>query len=253
MKNRAVVERLKEFGATRGEFRLERFGLRDGATRSERTRWRFFSPWPFDQGMPWQKAWRIPVEIDKAGCLDPARLASMSETGPDQVGRRLGHPSEIRCKARCQNLVGCGAPRLRAIRRRRRRYLERRISGGGGEDTAGDPWARDGDRLHGHAHPPRRLRLFQGTGAADRREAGRSSCTRIPSRRVRSKVTPRTKRFGPLGGWKSGVSRPTGLAGVADRTTMVPRDRTGLWSLPVDAGLRQTGSDLQQTGMDVVQ
>ena len=34
----------------------------------------------FDRGMPWQKAWRIPTEIDRQGLLDPALLASKSET-----------------------------------------------------------------------------------------------------------------------------------------------------------------------------
>lgn len=33
----------------------------------------------FDQGMPWQKAWQIPTEIDRRSFLDPKRLASMSE------------------------------------------------------------------------------------------------------------------------------------------------------------------------------
>jgi endonuclease III len=30
--------------------------------------------------MPWQKVWRIPTEIDRQGLLDPALLASKSET-----------------------------------------------------------------------------------------------------------------------------------------------------------------------------
>ena len=30
--------------------------------------------------MPWQKAWRIPLEIERAGCLEPALLTSMNET-----------------------------------------------------------------------------------------------------------------------------------------------------------------------------
>lgn len=33
----------------------------------------------FDRGMPWQQAWRIPAEIERNGCLDPKRLASMSD------------------------------------------------------------------------------------------------------------------------------------------------------------------------------
>ena len=35
----------------------------------------------FDRGMPWQKAWQIPKEIDRKGCLDPERLKSMPEAG----------------------------------------------------------------------------------------------------------------------------------------------------------------------------
>ena len=33
----------------------------------------------FDRGMPWQKAWQIPAEINQKGGLDPKLLASMSE------------------------------------------------------------------------------------------------------------------------------------------------------------------------------
>ncbi len=33
----------------------------------------------FDRGMRWQNAWRIPAEIERNGCLDPKRLASMSD------------------------------------------------------------------------------------------------------------------------------------------------------------------------------
>ena len=33
----------------------------------------------FDQGMPWQEAWRIPTEINRRGFLDPKRMASMSQ------------------------------------------------------------------------------------------------------------------------------------------------------------------------------
>ena len=32
----------------------------------------------FDRGMRWERAWRIPWEIDRKGLLDPKRLASMS-------------------------------------------------------------------------------------------------------------------------------------------------------------------------------
>lgn len=33
----------------------------------------------FDRGMPWQKAWEIPYQIDLKGYLDPARLANMKK------------------------------------------------------------------------------------------------------------------------------------------------------------------------------
>ena len=33
----------------------------------------------FDRGMPWQKAWQIPAEINQKGFLDPKLLASKSE------------------------------------------------------------------------------------------------------------------------------------------------------------------------------
>ena len=82
MENRVVVERLKEFGATRGS--SDWSALDCETERLVRTNaFAFLIAVAFDRGMPWQKAWRIPVEIDKAGCLDPARLASMSE--PDLI------------------------------------------------------------------------------------------------------------------------------------------------------------------------
>ena len=82
MENRAVVERLKEFGATRGSSDWSAWDCE--TERLVRTNaFAFLIAVAFDRGMPWQKAWRIPVEIDKAGCLDPARLASMNE--PDLI------------------------------------------------------------------------------------------------------------------------------------------------------------------------
>ena len=82
MENRVVVERLKEFGATRGS--SDWSALDCETERLVRTNaFAFLIAVAFDRGMPWQKAWRIPVEIDKAGCLEPARLASMSE--PDLI------------------------------------------------------------------------------------------------------------------------------------------------------------------------
>ena len=40
----------------------------------------------FDRGMPWEMAFQIPAEIERKGCLDPERLASMSE---DELARLL--------------------------------------------------------------------------------------------------------------------------------------------------------------------
>ncbi len=79
MEARAVVERLKEFGESRG---VSDWSALDPETeRLVRSNpLAFLLAVAFDRGMPWQKAWRNPVEIDHAGCLDPARLASMSET-----------------------------------------------------------------------------------------------------------------------------------------------------------------------------
>ena len=34
----------------------------------------------FDRGMPWEKAYQIPVEIERKGCLDPKQLAGMTDT-----------------------------------------------------------------------------------------------------------------------------------------------------------------------------
>ena len=45
----------------------------------ERNPFAFLLAVAFDRGMPWEKAWQIPAEIDRKGCLDPKRLASMTE------------------------------------------------------------------------------------------------------------------------------------------------------------------------------
>ena len=75
----AVVERLKEFGKTRAGSDWSEL---DSATERliRGNPFAFLVAVAFDRGMRWQKAWQIPVEIDRAGCLDPALLASKSET-----------------------------------------------------------------------------------------------------------------------------------------------------------------------------
>ncbi|MCY4057075.1 MAG: hypothetical protein OXG44_03645 [Gammaproteobacteria bacterium] len=76
MEPRAVVERLKEFGRTRDEGKL------DMETREliRGNPFAFLIAVAFDRNMPWEKAWRIATEIDRQGCLDPALLASKDET-----------------------------------------------------------------------------------------------------------------------------------------------------------------------------
>ena len=80
MKPRAVVERLKEFGLRRASF--SEWCELDVETRTliRGNPFAFLIAVAFDRGMPWQEAWRIPTEIDRQGCLDPARLASKGET-----------------------------------------------------------------------------------------------------------------------------------------------------------------------------
>ena len=62
VRNGAVVARPKELGGTRGGSRLERSRPRDRTNA-----FAFLLAVAFDQGMPWQNAWRTPVEIDQAG------------------------------------------------------------------------------------------------------------------------------------------------------------------------------------------
>ena len=79
MEPKAVVERLKEYGQTRAD---SDWSDLDVETRRliRKSPFAFLIAVAFDRGMPWQKAWRIPTEIDRQGLLDPALLASKSET-----------------------------------------------------------------------------------------------------------------------------------------------------------------------------
>ena len=52
-----------------------------GARLVRRNPFAFLVAVALDRGLPWRKAWQIPTEIDRKGCLDPERLASMSEAG----------------------------------------------------------------------------------------------------------------------------------------------------------------------------
>ena len=82
MSKSAVVEGLKELGETREG---SDWSVLDCETEQlvRRNPFAFLVAVAFDRGMPWQRAWRIPVEIDHAGYLDSAKLASMGE--PDLI------------------------------------------------------------------------------------------------------------------------------------------------------------------------
>lgn len=81
MKSGAIVKRLKELGKKRGVSDGDWSTLdAETARLIRRDPFAFLVAVAFDRGMRWQRAWRIPVEIKRAACLDPALLASMSET-----------------------------------------------------------------------------------------------------------------------------------------------------------------------------
>ena len=81
MESKAIVERLKEFGKTRGD---KDWSELDAETqelvRAKRNPFAFLIAVAFDRGMPWRKAWRIPTEINRQGLLDPELLALKSES-----------------------------------------------------------------------------------------------------------------------------------------------------------------------------
>ena len=80
MEPKAVVERLKEFRQTlAGSHWMDELDKETQALIRENP-FAFLIGVAFDRGMPWQRAWRIPTEIDRQGCLDPALLASKGET-----------------------------------------------------------------------------------------------------------------------------------------------------------------------------
>ena len=76
----AVVKELKKLGQDRPKF-SDRSEL-DGETRTliQGNPFAFLIAVAFGRGMRREKAWRIPTEIDRQGLLDPALLASKSET-----------------------------------------------------------------------------------------------------------------------------------------------------------------------------
>ena len=80
MEPNAVAERLKDYGKTRDD---RDWSELDAETRKlikvERDPFAFLIAVAFDRGMPWQRAWRIPTEIDRQGLLNPELLASKSD------------------------------------------------------------------------------------------------------------------------------------------------------------------------------
>ena len=78
MESKAVVERLKEYGQTRGESDWNELDVETRRLIRE-SPFAFLIAVAFDRGMPWKKAWRIPTEIDRQGLLDSALLASKTE------------------------------------------------------------------------------------------------------------------------------------------------------------------------------
>ena len=74
----AIVERLKEFGRTRGN---TDWNALDEETEAlvRNDPFAFLVAVAFDRGMAWEKAWRIPTEINRQGLLDAVRLATMDE------------------------------------------------------------------------------------------------------------------------------------------------------------------------------
>ena len=88
MDPRAVVKQLKEYGQ-RPPF--SEWGELDEETRTlvQANPFAFLIAVAFDRGMPWQKAWRIPLEIKLKGCLDPEWLASKGEAELVELLERL--------------------------------------------------------------------------------------------------------------------------------------------------------------------
>ena len=97
MEPQAIVERLKAVGQAR---RKADWSELDDETRElvRENPFAFLIAVAFDRGMRFEKAWRIPTEIDRQGLLDAALLASKSET--ELAGLLDGLPVRPRYGAR---------------------------------------------------------------------------------------------------------------------------------------------------------
>ena len=80
----AITAKLKEFGT---ELKTKPDSSDDWSELGTKTKnlilnnpFAFLIAIAFDRGMPWQSAFQIPVEIERKGCLDPKRLAGMTDT-----------------------------------------------------------------------------------------------------------------------------------------------------------------------------
>ena len=112
MEPRAVVERLKEFSQTRAGSDWDELDV-ETRTLIRGNPFAFLIAVAFDRGMLWQEAWRIPTEINRQGCLDPALLAPRVMTdaiigrcfeglaeGAPSVSQRSKAPGRLRSDAR---------------------------------------------------------------------------------------------------------------------------------------------------------
>lgn len=77
--NDAIALRLKQFGTTLPDSDIRMALAPDTMSLIQRNPFAFLVAAAFDRGMPWEKAWQIPAEIDRKGRLDPKRLTSMTE------------------------------------------------------------------------------------------------------------------------------------------------------------------------------
>ena len=78
---RRIAKRLKEFGQTRKGLDVDV----ETQTLIRRNPFAFLIAVAFNRGMRAQRAWRIPTEIARKGCLNPELLASKSVTALEEL------------------------------------------------------------------------------------------------------------------------------------------------------------------------